>query len=618
MAQISREEWMRKFGRSTERPQPQNIVGLPPADEIAAELAYAQSFNQPQEVNPSELPVEIREGNRTVYRRFGDTSIKALPRGGRYEGLQLDRREMDAAIQAKIIQQGVNDAIVAGTPPEIAFSQALGRPVSPSIASRAQKYAEILDLAPPQAVKLAEREALKAGTTRDIRVIPANWLQAIAESGELGPDPAAQGALRAAMEGVIDVETPIEAQTRALDPYMRAAEAVAMAPTQPYRTLSPGENADISLQSGAGRKLRGGRRNPFSKEVGERLSDPYLVPVLLAEASEPVWRKDNAGQWVQQGVQPPTIVVGQDPSGRKQRVFDAAAVELGLLDPRAPLPADMGYLRFAAPSKEVSGSYGAEVNAPTLERLGDELHGFAARDDIAAVRESVPMTLGQAVQDILYRHSTPIRDYRREDLLADEKDQYYHKQTGTPVFELDNQQADAPVKSYRVGSKLMYGTGAYQEFSDLIEKATGRPLRVIANEKLIDPALNQLQREALQVSLPADWIKTKEENSPIYDIMQALAKGKSLPPADVDVTVLADSPTEKAFYLQRDDKGLGLGIQQRLESLKQAAIGATPDVMMQIPEAARANIEAGLQAPASSPRYRAARDFLARFMAKMG
>lgn len=628
MAQITREEWMRKFGRSTERPQPQNIVGLPPADAIAAELAYANSFAPSQEAAPNEKPVAIQEEGRTTFRRFGDTSIQGLPRGGRFEGLKADRLALDQAVQQKMQQQAIAEAIAQGAAPENLFSEALGRPVSASIASRAFEFAEVLDLAPAQAVKLAEREAVNQtiptdapGAPRGKRALPSNWVQAIAESGELGPDPAAQGALRAAIDGAIDVETPVEAQIRALDPYARAVEAVAMAPQQRFRDLSPGENADINAESGAGRKLRGGRRNPFNKEVKERITDPYLVPALLAEATEPVWQKDVTGQWRQSGVQPPTITVGMTPEGRKQRVFDASAVELGLLDPRAALPADMGYLRFVEPDKETSGTYGAEVNAPTLQRLGDQVHGFDAKNDMAVPRQSVPMTLGQATQDILYRNRTPIRAYRDEDLAINESGQILHRQTGTPVFLIDNQDPNAQVKDYRVGAKGQYGPGAFREFGDLVQGVTGRPVRLVVNERIQDPGLNVLQREALDASLPQDWIRTDRGDSPVYDIMQALARGASLPPADVELTPLANSPAEKAFYLESD--GRGLGLQSKLQALRDAAVaqeragmGATPEVMASIPEGARANVEAGLQAPKASPRFRAAQDFLQRFMAR--
>lgn len=602
---------------------PQNIVGLPPADAIASELSYAQSFAPQQEASPAEQPVEIREGDRTTYRRYGTTSIQGLPRGGKYEGLQADRAAIDAAVQQKMQQQAITDAIAGGAPPELVFSEALGRPVSPSIATRAHQFADILDITPMQAVKIAEREAGNDPSARGKRALPTNWVQAIAESGELGPDPAAQGALRAAIDGAIDVETPIESQIRALDPYSRAVEAVAMAPQSRFRDLTPGENADINAETGAGRKLRGGRRNPFNKEVKERLTDPYLVPALLAEASEPVWQKDPAGQWQQSGVQPPTIVVGSTPEGRKQRVFDASAVELGLLDPRAPLPPDMGYLRFVEPSKEVSGTYGAEVNAPTLQQYGEGVHGFAAKNDIAVPRVSVPMTLGQAAQDILYRNRTPIRAYSDSDLIADQSGQLLHRQTGTPVYPIPNQPESAPVKDYRVGSEGIFNEKAYQEFGKLIEGVTGRPLRLVVNERLQDQGLNQLQREALEASLPSDWIRSKEGRSSAYDVMTALARGSALPPADVELAPLANAPSERAFYLEGGGGTPGLALQSRLNALKDAAdaqarasVGATPDVMAAIPEGARANVEAGLGAPRTSPRFKAAQDFLQRFMAR--
>lgn len=615
---------MRKYGRSAERPQPLNIVGLPPADAIAAELAYARSFEPRQEATPTEQPIAIRQGDRTTYRRFGDTSIQALPQGRQYEGMRADRQAVDQAVAQKMQQQAITEAIAGGITPEAVFSEALGRPVSPSIATRAHQFAEILDLSPNQAVKLAEREAGNDKSARGKRALPSNWVEAIGQSGELGPDPAAKGALWAAIDGAIDVETPIEAQIRALDPYSRAVEAVAMAPQNRFRDVSPGERVDINSETGAGRKLRGGRRNSFDKDISERLTDPYLVPVLLAEASEPVWSKDPAGQWQQIGVQPPTITVGMTPEGRKQRVFDAGAVELGLLDPRATLPADMGYLRFTEPTKEVSGSYGAEVNAPTLQRLGEEIYGFAAKDDIAAAKESVPMTLGEATQDILYRNRTPISPYRDEDLMVGESGQLFQRQTGIPVYLLDDQDPNAAVKDYRVGSPDIYDKKAYQEFGRLIEGATGRPLRIVVNERLRDEGLNELQAAALRSSLPGEWLTGRKGQPlpPAYAVMTALARGAALPPAEVELAPLANVPSERAFYLE-DTNGRGLGLQSKLNALKEAAIGqerasigATPEVMARVPEAARGNLEAGLQSPKNSPRFKAAQDFLQRFMSR--
>lgn len=606
-----------------ERPMPQNIVGLPPADAIAHELAYTQSFAPQQEASRYETPVRVQEGNRTTFRQFPGGSIQSLPRGRRGEGLDFDRNKLNIDLENKVQQQAIADALIAGADPAEVFSTALGRPVSPSIARRASQYMDILSIKPTQAIKLAEKEALTAGANPRKTSIPPAWLEAIAQSGELGPDPAAQGALRAAIEGTIDVETPVEAQTRALDPYMRAAESLAMAPQEPFRDLLPGENADINSESGAGRKLRGGRRNPFNKEVRERITDPYLVPALLAEAVEPVYQKDPAGKWIQSGVQPPTLTVGITPEGRKQRVFDASRVELGLLDPRAPLPADMGYFRFEEPTKEVSGTYGNEVNAPTLERFGNMVHGFAAKNDIAVPRVSVPMTLGQATQDILYRNRTPIRAYSESDIAIDQTGQAVHRQTGTPVYLIDNQDVNSPVKDYRFGSEGIYDKKAYQEFGNLIEGVTGKPLRLVVNERLQDPGLNQLQREALEAAVPGDWIRSQQGRSSAYDIMTALARGAALPPADVAVAPLANSPAERSFYLEGGDGRQGLAIQSRLNALRDAAVaqerasmGATPETMMQIPDGARANVESGLQAPKGSPRYKAAQDFLQRFLSR--
>jgi len=669
MAQISREEFMRRFGRPMERPQPQNIPGLPTPDEVIEGLRYVQ------ELQGAQAPAALGRPAQYASRNY----VRLRP-GGRGEGYAMDRAAREQAIASEMERQSVRDALASIDPaspfaavaaevsPEQVLSAALGRPVSPSIANRAKQYVEILNLTAPQAVKLAEREALAPNPRQASRVLPTNWVQVVADTGELGPDPAAQGLLRAAIEGAVDETTPIEAQARALDPYLQAAEAVVADSGDRYRVLTPGENAEMTAISGGGRKTTGGRRNPFNKEVKERVSDPYLVPVLLSEATEPIWRKNPGGQWEEAGKQPATIVVGQRPGGGKQRVYDASAVKIGLLDPRAELPADLGYLRRADPDKTVSGGYGREVNAPTLEQLGAELHGFAARDDLAAVSESVPMTLGQAVQDIIYRNRTPLVELPHADVAESADGRLLHRQTGVEVFPVAGRQSGGEASAtYRYGRNSEYDTAAFREFGNLIEAVTGQ--RPVVNERLQDSGLWRVQRAALDRSLSDDWRSQRgatsfralanplpgqrpaalasaaslpvEGSNPTYDLMRALARGSGLSPAETAVQPMAANPSEQAFYegllnpqlQQLHGDALAAAGQagarprsgswntSRVSDLNApaspSAVDYTPEIAAQIPAAARGNVEAGLQAPSDSPRFRAAQDFLARFMARL-
>jgi hypothetical protein len=658
MAQISEQEWMRQY-RPDEyarrvklglyspgpTPQPQNVPGLPAPDEVASELRYAQSFADAAERQPEDrLLKRIIVGGGV---QGADKVI--LPKAGRDERTAIERAMAEEALNQEMARQRGREilqdldprspfaAVAGGFTPEQVFSAELGRPVSATIAARAADYVRVLDLTPDQAVKLAEVEA--AGDVRSPdrarrQPIPASWLQKIAESGELTPDPAARAVVRAAMEGVLDEETPIEAQARALDPYLQAAEAISTRSGEPFRELSEAENADIAATTGYGRKLPGGRRNPNDKNVRERLDTPYLVPALLAAATEEYASRGGGG-----GIQPPTVTLGG------QRLYDPRKVSLGLLDPRAELPADLGYLRPAAQDKQVSGGFGRDVNVPTLEALTGELHGLPARDDIAATREYVPMTLGQAVQDIIYRNRTPLAEIPHNEVIESPDGQLINRRTGQKIYPARQQSGGAESATYRIGSNSEFSTEAFREFGDLIEKVTGQ--RVVVNEKLRDPGLQRLQRAALGRALPDDALGVRgptrgawdmkgnlvpgvdrslpvEGSNPTYDLMRALARGGALPPAETAVPVLAQDSSELAFY--RDLLGDQMAsMRAAVSGPQKSALNApapqvdyTPQVAAAIPDTARTHVEAGLAAPQDSPRRRAAVDFLQRFMGRLG
>lgn len=658
MAQISEEEYLRRFnpaeyarreklGRYSRgpTPQPQNVPGLPSPDELASELNYAQAFTESSGRQPGDRLIK-----RVLVAGGIDGADKViLPKARREERTAIERTMAEQALDEEMARQRGRDilqdldpsspfaAVAGGFTPEQVFSAELGRPVSATIASRAADYVRVLDLTPDQAVKLAEVEAVADASSPDRarrRPIPASWLEKIAESGELTPDPAARAVVRAAMEGVLDEETPIEAQARALDPYLQAAEAISARSGEPFRELSEAENADIAATTGYGRKLPGGRRNPNNKNVRERLDTPYLVPALLAAATEAY-----AGRGGVTGMQPPTVAIGG------QRLYDPRKVSLALLDPRAELPADLGYLRPAAQDKQVSGGFGRDVNVPTLEALAGELHGLPARDDIAATREYVPMTLGQAVQDIIYRNRTPLAEIPHNEVYEGPSGELIHRRTGQKIYRARNQSGGKESATYRIGRDSEFSTEAFREFGDLIEQVTGQ--RVVVNEKLRDPGLQRLQRVALGRALPDDALGVRgptrggwdmkgnlvpgverflpvEGSNPTYDLMRALARGGALPPAETAVPVLAQDSSELAFYrdlLGDQMAGMRAAVAPPANSLLNAPaprVDYTPQVAAAIPDTARAHVEAGLAAPEDSPRRRAAVDFLQRFMGRLG
>lgn len=665
------EEFLQRYGRSNRTYAPNDSMpGSVPKnlllagytqDEINGAIEDTEFFN----ANPGR-----EQGDRLVKRVFKKRGIGGgdkvvYPRARREERTTFERAAAEAALMEEMARQQTRDALVnidpsspfaglaGGYTPEQVLSETLGRPISPSIANRAADYVKILDLTPDQAVKLAEVEAQadpRSSARADRQPIPASWLQKIAATGELGPDPAAQGALRAAIEGVIDETTPIEAQTRALDPYIQAAEVVAGRSNELYRDLSPDERAMLNAQSGQGRKLGGGRRNPLDKEVRERVTDPYLVPVLLAAAAEEY--TDKRGNKIRQ---PKTVSLAPG-----QRVYDPRQVSLALLDPRATLDPSLGYLRSAAPEQSESGAYDKAVGAPTVDPTSGEGVGLRAVDDIAARRESVPMTLGQAVQSIIYNNRTPLVEVPHSQVIEGEGGQLFHAPTKTPLYPAPNAKAGPESMTYRYGRNSELTLDAFREFGDLIERVTGQ--RPVVNERLRDPGLFRLQRAALGRALSEDMISVRgqvkgawnargemnpnveralpvEGTNPTFDLMRSLARGAALNPADTYVPPVVRDGPEVDFYRQL----LGPQMRALRDGAAAASIGTarpqggavntervsqfnapspqpefTPEVAERIPEAIRGNIEAGMAAPEASPRRRAAVDFLTRFMGRMG
>lgn len=671
MAPMTPEEFLKRYGRSTPKYQPNDAMpGSVPKQEVIPGYTQSEVDSIIEESELLSANPGREQGDRLVKRVLKEAGVDGgdrviLPRARLEERTTFERAAAESAIADEMARQRAREALASinpGSPfaalaggytAEQVLSETLGRPVSASIANRAADYVKILDLTPEQAVKLAEVEAQgspRAQDRRERQPIPASWLAKIAETGELGPDPAAQGALRAAIEGVIDETTPIEAQARAIDPYIQAAEAVAGRSAEPYRDLSPVERAELNAQSGLGRKLGGGRRNPLDKEVRDRPTDPYLVPVLLAPASERY--VDKAGVEVRQ---PRTLSLAPG-----QRVYDPRQVSLALLDPRATLDPSLGYLRTDAPDQTVSGAYDKAVGAPTIDPASGVGVGFRAFDDPAVRKESAPMTLGQAVQDIIYRNRTPLVEIPHSQVVELDDGRLLHAPTKTEIFPAPRGREGPESATYRYGRNSEYSLEAFREFGDLIESVTGQ--RIVVNERLRDPGLQRLQRAALGRALPEEAMIARgpvsggwdlrgnlrpnvqralpvEGGNPTMDLMKALGRGAALPPPETTVPIAVTTGAEADFYRSL----LGPQMQQLREGAAAAAMGSnrptnavpntdkisqfnapaptvefTPEIAAQVPEAVRGSIEAGMSAPEASPRRRAAIDFLTRFMSRAG
>jgi hypothetical protein len=656
------EEYQRRLALGLYRdaaPQPAAIPGLPAPEStasIADALEYAAAFQNPAGPAPNDRLRRIErrtpELTRVVYQSPGDRQ-------------SLDQAAAAAAIADQMAKTRVAELLAGPNPApaglDTALTELVGTPVAPELAQRAAQYVDILQISPQQALELAQREALMTNRGRQGRLraqtdaLPPALLQQASAAGELTTDPAVAVLQMAERDGLFDPAAPIAAQQEALEPYLAAAQQVALQRTEPIASLGGAEREALNAQSGRGRKLLGtGRRNPLDKVPGTAPQDPYLVPALLARASETY--TTPRGEVIRQ---PRTFL--PDPANPRQRLYDARQVGLALLDPRATLDPALGYLRRADVAKDVSGVYGAGAGAPTAETTTGAIHGFGVRDDLAAAAEQVPMTLGQAVQDIIYRHRTPLAEVPAADVVQGPDGRLFHRQSGQPLFPARQQSGGRDSATYRVGRDSEYRPEAFQEFGELIEAVTGQ--RPVVNGRLQDPGLFRLQRAALGRALdpellgsrgPTDFLQLRQQpaaralpvegSNPTFSLMRALAAGSRMLPAEAPVPAIAHAPAELAFYRDllgpqmeqlREGARHAAATQQLADSRPRSASINTsavselnapsapaptygPELAAQLPEPVRPMVEAGLAAAEASPRRRAALDFLARFMRSRG
>ena len=613
----------------------------------------------------------------------GLPAVRRLMSGTTGSGYGVDIQNREQEVQDELKRIKVREAVgnirsenpfqdlVLGDDAEKVFSKLLGKPVSPTVARRAKEYIGALpELNPEQAVYLAtqdienlgerrqsvpntgrnklspeqiERRKLlrekipqePRGTQLDKRVTDK-----IAQMGEIRRDPVNKLLVSLASAGVINPEQRAESQVRANTKENIARETVERLRADEMRQLSVSDQELENALSRIGRKLSSGRRNPLQKETKGGVDlEKFLVPALLGEVGEEYKGKR----------QPKTYQ-----SAPGQRRFDARGINLGLLDPTALMPVDLGYLRT-----ELESSYAnpdATGNIPAIDRASAEITDFDNRrytagvrdiDDPSAQPRNRQMTLGEAVEDILYRNRTPLAEIPVAELVRDPKNkrQILHvRQDGStvPVFPLQKEEEIRRRGSgtFRIGENRQIKSEGFIEFGNLIEALTGQ--RLIPNEPLsrYDNQLAEITDRTLDAS-----ISGKRTKSATYDIMQALASGARLPAQINESSALVANAPELAFYNQIDTEGRGLGVEASLDELRKQAAAAddmasnipqagasnstkvsmvnapesppvnySPEIAGQIPEAARGNIESGMEMPAGSPRRKAAEEFLRSFM----
>ena len=582
----------------------------------------------------------------------GLPAVRRLMSGTTGSGYGVDIQNREQEVQDELKRIKVREAVgnirsenpfqdlIRGDDAERVFSELLGKPVSPTVARRAKDFIGALpELTPEQAVYLANEDIQGRGNRRGAQ-LDKRVTDKIAQMGEIRRDPVNKLLVSLASAGVIDPEQRAESQVRANTKENIARETVERLRADEMRQLSASDQELENALSRIGRKLSSGRRNPLQKETKGGVDlEKFLVPALLGEVGEEYKGKR----------QPKTYQ-----SAPGQRRFDARGINLGLLDPTALMPVDLGYLRT-----ELESSYAnpdATGNIPAIDRASAEITDFDNRrytagvrdiDDPSAQPRNRQMTLGEAVEDILYRNRTPLAEIPVAELVRDPKNkrQILHvRQDGStvPVFPLQKEEEIRKRGSgtFRIGENRQIKSEGFIEFGNLIEALTGK--RLIPNEPLsrYDDQMSEITDRTLDASIGG-----KRTRSATYDIMQALASGARLPAQVTEASALVANAPELAFYNQIDTEGRGLGVEASLDELRKQAAAAddmasnipqagasnstkvsmvnapesppvnySPEIAGQIPEAARGNIESGMEMPAGSPRRKAAEEFLRSFM----
>lgn len=505
--QITPEEFYKRFP-SGPRPMPQNITGLPPADQVYGSKTKAIPIN-------SQTLTQLRQGG---------TKVGYGTRGARKQALR------DEVIRQQLIESDVA--------PDSMISQAIGRPISPETAKIAQQFMDpMFGLSPTEAIGFAEM--IQRGEPID---------QAMAERFAAKGELAAKGSMG----------DPIKAANQAINKDVLLKEI---------------ENPDPPGRSGG------------------RFKDETLIPMLIAKRTEQFRTKSGV-----EGVQSPTVPY----QGRLK--FDPRAVELALLNPRAPMNPE-------------AGAEGKTVARAINEALTEGRTSFVSRD---------PRTLKPTGRP------NEFVDPSNPDLLL-------YKYAVDPGGE---------TTSYRVQSRGRQTPESLEAVNKILEQVMGGV--PVVNQRLQDPDMFRLQQRLLEASSDPDDMTTPatsvdrygatKVNNPALNLMNTIKSMADAPISEVSQAGLVTDASDMDFY--RDLVGGDLKemaervtVQQQSSARPQnSAINATSnspvnapapqldvesqrDVLNQLNDQARQNVERGLAGSQTSRN--AAMQFLSQFKARL-
>lgn len=521
-------------------PQEQNVPGLPAATRVLRQGTTREGFYERENPKSQRIADALRQ-QKTA------SSAATTTKEGPIAFLSRMKAALTGTAEANTAEQ--------------VLSAEVGRPISRETANRAREYVEILGISPEKGLELADIE-LRQGS----QAISPELVKEITQSGEIKP-----------------ILTALNATTE---------ENAKLAGAE-FRTLAGSQLEGAAEVEGAGRNLPGGKRNPLNKEINEIMQDGYRVPVLVADATEERWAppsKDESGKTVWKKLldkegkvvtQPPTVKVGKDPrTGYNKKVFDTRAAQLALINPAAltdwlkkkvdpdAYSDERSGMNKNVPRKdefnaEVSGYSGRYVDPRRPENTEREMigtsdyrtlaydspdteggqyraFGLSGKEDPSRAFDRVPMSVGEAIEDIRLTNRTPIKTLREgiDVYIDDDTGKTFHKLSGIEVFEIGrNYPSDPSLVEYRIGSPTEITNEGMRKFSALIEGLPGMEnKRVLVNERLNDAAVNRAQNALLQEYMSEDFrtarAKADPNTKPIHDLMRALAAGGQLPPED--------------------------------------------------------------------------------------
>ena len=481
-------------------PQAQNITGLPAASRILREGTTKEGYYERENPKSQRIAEALRQ-QKTA------SSAPTTTKEGPIAFLSRMKAALTGTAEANTAEQ--------------VLSAEVGRPISRETANRAREYVEILGISPEKGLELADIELRKGS-----QAITPELVKEVTQSGEIKP-----------------ILTALNATTE---------ENAKLAGAE-FRTLAGLQLEGEAEVAGAGRNLPGGKRNPLNKEINEVMQDGYRVPVLVADATEERWAppsKNESGKTVwkklldEEGkvvTQPPTVKVGKDPkTGWQKKVFDTRAAQLALINPAALMEI---LQKKADPQVDSEERSGMNKNVPRKDEWNIDpetgrAFGLSGKEDPSRAFDQVPMSVGEAIEDIRLNNRTPIKTFREDKDIYEKDGRTFHKFTNIEVFEIGrNYPGDTNLVDYRIGSPTEITNEGMRKFSALIEGLPGMEnKRVLVNERLNDTAVNRAQNALLQEYLSEDFrtarAKADPNTKPIHDLMRALAAGGRLPVED--------------------------------------------------------------------------------------